>query len=221
MRGRCYILIALLLSSLVLSAQEPDISRLLDSSRNQLMQIESYQVAANFKVDVAFINMPDKKATIKFETPDKFEVESDGFLMIPKMGMRPMTKNLNLDNYLPVYLGIEEINGQSCHVVKMLPKKKKSKIVLSTICLGVDDLLVRRWEVFTKKAGNVVVDFSYANEILPSEMIFSFEISGMNIPVKYFGSEVEIDKQSFEDQEVQEGKLIVTFENYQIKMKEE
>jgi len=200
-------------------SQDFDIARVLDSTKLKLNGIDSYTVDATFKVDIDFVNMPDKIATIYFQAPDKFDIETDGFLMVPKIGMKPMTKQLDLENYHAVYLGKEEVNGGSCFVIKMIPKKRNNKIVLATLWIGVDSYLVSRWEVFTKRAGNIMIDLFYKNHLLPAEMIFSFELSGMNIPLKYFGNEVEVDKSGLKNAESQKGKVVVSFENYQIGFK--
>ena len=202
--------------SLLGNTQEVDIESILDSTRLQMLQIVSYSVDATFRVDIDFVNMPDKTASIHFKAPDKLDIKSKGFLMIPKMGMRPLTKQLNLSKYHALYLGEELINGKHCYIVKMVPKDRKSRIVLSTLWINTEDYLVTRWEAFTKKAGNIVVDLKYNGLVLPSEIVFSFEVSGMNIPVKYFGNEVEIDKNEMKKSEVQQGKVYITFDNYDI-----
>ena len=202
--------------SLLGITQEIDIESVLDSTRLQMLQIESYSVDATFKVDIDFVNMPDKTATIHFQAPDKLEVKSKGFLMIPKIGMRPLTKQLNLDKYHTVFLGEELVNGKHCYIVKMIPKDRKSKIVLSTLWINTENYLVTRWEAYTKKTGNIIVDLEYNGLVLPSEIVFSFEVSGMNIPVKYFGNEVEIDKDEMKSSEVQRGKVYISFRNYEI-----
>jgi len=200
-------------------SQDFDIAKVLDSTKLQLNRIDSYTADATFKVDIDFVNMPDKKASIHFQAPDKFDIQSDGFLMVPKIGMKPMTKQLDMDNYHAVYLGKEEVNGDSCFVVKMIPKKRNNKIVLATLWINETKYLVSRWEVFTKKAGNIVIDLFYKSHILPAKMVFSFELSGMNIPLKYFGNEVEVDKAGLKNAESQNGKVVVSFENYQIGFK--
>jgi outer membrane lipoprotein-sorting protein len=197
-------------------SQEFEIEKILDSTKSVLAEIESYSVDATFNVDIDFVNMPDKKATIHFKSPDKIDVESDGFLMIPKIGLKPMTKQLDLENYHSIFVGEEDVNGALCYAVKMIPKDRKSKIVLSTLWIDIETYSIRRWESYAKKAGNILVDLEYDGLILPSKLIFSFELSGMNIPVKYFGSEVEIDKAQLKDAEKQQGKVHVTFENYKI-----
>jgi hypothetical protein len=200
-------------------SQDVEIAEVLDSTKSQLSRIVSYTADATFKVDIDFVNMPDKTTNIYFQAPDKFDIQSDGFLMIPKIGMKPMTKQLDLEYYHAVYLGKEEVNGDSCFVIKMIPKSRNNKIVLATLWISDNKFLVSRWEVFTKKAGNIVIDLFYKNHMLPAEMIFSFELSGMNIPLKYFGNKVEVDKVSLKNAENQKGTVTVVFENYQITLK--
>ena len=213
---RHIVFIGFLILSIGSTAQEFEIAGVLDSTRAQLSQIVSYSVDATFKVDIDFVNMPDKNARIHFTAPDKLDIESDGFLMIPKIGMKPMMKQLDIDRYHAVYVGEEEVNDANCYVVKMIPKNRNNKIVLSTLWIRQDDYLVLRWEFFTKKAGNMIIDLYYDSDILPSQMIFSFELNKMNIPLKYFGNEVEIDDQGLKSDGVQKGKVFILFENYQI-----
>lgn len=199
------------------AAQEPDVMDVLDSARLQLVDVKSYSVDALFEVDFDFVNMPAKTAHITYQAPDKIDVETDGFLLLPKFGMKPLMKKLDFDAYHAFYLGQEEIDGKNCHVIKMIPKKN-NRVVLSTLWIDVEDYLVIRWETFTKRSGSMLIDMKYDEHPLPSQMIFSFEVSGMNIPLKYFGNEVEIDKAELKNSEVQSGNVTVYFSNYQISM---
>ncbi|MEJ2595735.1 MAG: hypothetical protein P8100_11580 [bacterium] len=204
-----------LLGTLYLNGQEQEMTAVLDSVRNQLDRIKAYEVDATFRVDIDFVNMPEKQARIQFTSPDKVDVKTDGFLMIPKIGIRPMTRQMDLENYHSLYLGQEMVDGENCHIFKLIPKKKNSKIVLSTIWIN-QDYLIRKWESFTKNSGSILLEFSYEDLILPAEIIFSFEVSGMNIPIKYFGSEIEVDKKGMKETENIEGKVFVSFRNYSI-----
>lgn len=210
------ILLVFILTGQVIG-QEIAPKNILDSARSRLNQIASYSANATFKVDIDFVNMPDKTAVINFKAPDKIDIESDGFLMVPKVGMKPMSQQLDLENFHTVYLGKELINSDSCFMIKMIPIKRNSKIVLATIWINEEHYLVSRWEVYTKKAGNILIDLFYAGEVLPSRIEFSFELSGMNIPLKYFGNEVEVDKTGLKEAESQNGMVSIDFSNYQIK----
>ena len=196
--------------------QDLNIESILDSTRAKLSVVESYTADAVFRVDIDFVNMPDKKARIHFQTPDKLDIETDGFAMIPKIGMKPMIKHLDLDRYHAVYVGEEMVNNNSCFVIKMFPKNRNNKIVTSTLWIGANNFLILRWESFTKKGGDIVIDLIYDDVILPSQIIFGFELGKMNIPLKYFGNDVSLDESEFETNEVHKGKVYIDFENYNI-----
>ena len=70
---------------------------------------------------------------------------------------------------------------------------------------------VSRIETFTKKNGSFTIDLKYEDQVLPTELEISFEIEGMNIPMKYFGPDVEIDKQEMKQDEISTGRVLVEF----------
>jgi outer membrane lipoprotein-sorting protein len=214
MKGIIHLLLIVSGCIQVMTAQ--DVNLLMDSVIAKIDKIESYKVTALFHVDIAFVNMPDKTATIHYRAPDKIEVDSDGFLMIPKMGMKPVVTQFEKDKFLSVYQGKEQVNEKNCHVVTLIPNDKRNKIVLSTLWIRQDDFLVTRMELYTRKAGRIQVDLFYTNEILPSAMIFTFEVGGMNIPLKYFGNEIEINQDMMTKAEDEEGKVTIIFSNYVI-----
>ena len=200
-----------------LFSQEVDVLQMLDSASSLLHNIESYSADILVKVDVDFIRMPDKKAHIEYRSPDHYKVESDGFLILPKMGMKPMLKQLDADKFHPIFNGEEVIEGTNCVIINLVPKERKSKIALSTFWIRKNDYRIVRVETFTKKSGSFLVDLFYDEELpLPSEMHFSFEVSGFNIPVKFIGKSIKIDKTKLKDDEVNAGKVYVTFSNYKI-----
>lgn len=208
---------ALLLLNGQLFSQVVDVMHLLDSSAQLLQNIESYSADILVKVDVDFIRMPDKKAHIEYRSPDHYKVESDGFLILPKMGMKPMLKQFDTDKFHAVFNGEEVIEGANCVIVNLVPKERKSKVALSTFWIRKQDYRIVRVETFTKKSGSFLVDLFYKDDLpLPSEMHFSFEVSGFNIPVRFIGKSIEMDKAKLKDDEVNAGKVIVTFSNYSI-----
>jgi len=204
-------IIAFTICAHIVAAQSEQITALVDSVYNVLQDVESYTAEATIHVDVEFINMPDKTAMISFQAPDKYDIESDGFLMIPKVGMKPMMDQLDLSKYQVVDRGTEELNGIEHVVVNMIPLARSSKVVLSTIWIHPEKYLIARLETFTKKAGSFVVDLQYEGQVLPSQLTISFEVEGMNIPLKIFGNEAEVDKKAFRQAETNAGFVEVRF----------
>ena len=60
---------------------------------------------------------------------------------------------------------------------------------------------------------------TYVDQILPSKMVFNFELARMNIPLKYFGNEAEFDKSSLKESKVNKGKIVIEFSDYQFNNK--
>ena len=130
--------------------------------------------------------------------------------------MKPLTNQLDLTKYQLVDRGIEKIAGTDNAVFNMIPLEKKSPVVLSTIWINPQTYCISRLETFTKKAGSYLVELEYTDEILPSKLTISFEIEGMNIPLKYFGGDAEINKKEFKQAESNVGEVVVSFTDYEI-----
>ena len=207
-----------LFCTLISWGQGVGVRALVDSVYNLLQSVQSYSADASIHIDVDFINMPDKTAKISFEAPDKYEVDSDGFLMIPKVGMKPMMDQLDLNKYQLVERGTEEINGVEHVVINMIPLEKNSKVVLSTIWINPEKYRITKIETFTKKAGSFTVDLQYDGLILPSQLTIAFEVEGMNIPMRFFGNDAEVDKKSFRQAEVNKGVVVVGFQYSEIRL---
>ena len=60
---------------------------ILEKVRLEFEKIEDYQVDVKIKVDVDFLKMPDREATIFYKKPDKFHIDSENFAMLPKSGL--------------------------------------------------------------------------------------------------------------------------------------
>jgi hypothetical protein len=137
-------------------------------------------------------------------------------LLVPRIGLRPFLKRLDRDNYVAIYMGEETLEGKPCHIIKLVPLKQKEKIILATVWIRQQDLLIGRWEAFTRKSGRIQADMSYREEVLPSKVVFSFDVSGMNVPLKYFGNKMELDQDLLADREELKGKITLHFNNYRI-----
>lgn len=201
-------------------AQDPNVDSLITVIFDRLDAIEYYEADARISVDVDFIEMPEKVGHVVFSAPDSFRVDTDGFIMIPKIGMKPLTRQLDLSEYQAVYSGEQELDGVSHIVANLLPKKRNGRIVMATAWIDTTEMNVSRIETFTKKYGSYTVDLKYGSDILPSALEISFEVEGMNIPMKYFGPDVTVDKKEMKLQEVSTGTVTVSMTNYQIRLRE-
>jgi len=197
-------------------AQQTDAEALIQRMADKLNTIESYSATAAMELDVDFIEMPVKYADIHYLAPDSFRIDGDGFLMIPKVGLKPITEQLDLSSYRAIEKGMESLNGSKHLVVDMLPLDRGGQVVLTTLWIDTQKELISRIETFTKRSGSYDVDLDYDGEILPSTITVSFEVEGLNIPVQYFGGDADMEDSKIQSDEVSQGKVTVKLEDYRI-----
>lgn len=202
-----------------LYAQDIDPLIVLDSAQNKVQYIKSYTVDAIIEIDVDFIRMPPKEAKITYDYPNKLNIDTKGFSMIPKYGLRPFMKTIAKEDNMAIYAGMEELEGKTCYIIKLLPRAD-GKIIMIKLWIRTDDYLVARSETFTRRSGSFLIDFYYDDLILPSSLVFSFEARGINIPWKFIGNSVEIDKVKMKEDEIKVGKVNIKFSNYKIEYSE-
>jgi hypothetical protein len=211
---RKYLILLFFALSSGIFAQNVDPSIIIDSAQAKLQNVISYSADALIELDVDFLQMQPKTAKITYEYPNKLNVETEGFSMIPKYGLRPFMKSLAQKDNLLLFTGMEEIDGNNCFVIKLLPLAD-GKTIMIKLWVRSNDYLVARSETFTRRSGSYLIDFKYDKLVLPSSLIFNFETSGINIPWKFIGNSIEIDKEKMKD-EVKTGKVFINFSNYKI-----
>ncbi|MEM8895591.1 MAG: hypothetical protein AAGC88_13500, partial [Bacteroidota bacterium] len=68
-----------------LTAQEIDPDLII--AKDRLDNVQSFEAELELLVDISFVNMPPKRATMKYEKGAPAEFESDDFVLIPKRGL--------------------------------------------------------------------------------------------------------------------------------------
>ena len=68
-------------------SQQKNPETILDDVKKEFEKIEDYQVDVKIKVDVEFLKMPEREATIFYKKPDKFHIDSENFALLPKSGL--------------------------------------------------------------------------------------------------------------------------------------
>ncbi len=198
--------------------QEPNPDSLIKKVLEKIEIIESYKVDVEIEVDVEFINMPVKHATMYYKQPDKIKFKSEEFIMLPKKGLKDGIRKLLSEPYTSIYVGTETLHESNHHIVKIIPLGKKPDIILATLWINEKTFLVSKSENSTRNEGTFTVEFSYFDHslALPSEMVISFEIENLNIPLKFIGKTQGIDIDSEKAKGKQEGKVYIRFNNYEI-----
>lgn len=211
-----HIVILCMLSPVILKGQDVDPYGIIDSVSSRIDKILDYQADIEIEVDVDFIMMPVKHATIYYKSPDKIKFESDEFLMLPKKGLGNRITQILDEPYAAIYLQDEILNNQPHHVIRIVPMGKNPDIVVATWWISEHNYLIARNESTTRNQGDFTVDFIYGNSAiqLPTEMIFSFEIEKLKLPLKFIGKSggMEMDKSKMKD--VNQGKVYIRFSNY-------
>jgi outer membrane lipoprotein-sorting protein len=211
-------LLSILCLILPATAQDKGPYQVLDRVRNKLEAIQDYHADVAIRVDVDFIRMPEKHASVFYKAPGKTRFKSDEFIMLPKKGTNFSALNLLEGGYTAIYAGTATIDDRQDEIIKVIPMKQKSDIVLSTLWVDTVSYRVMRVESTTRESGSYTIDFTYHDPSLPlpSVMKISFEIQNFNIPLKFIGKGVEIDRNKLDSTAVKRGVVILTFSNYQI-----
>lgn len=196
----------------------PDPYPIIDSLSYKLDLIEDYSAEIEIEVDVDFISMPVKHATIYYKKPDKIKFKSDEFIMLPKKGLGNRINSILKEPFTAIYLGQEILGNEMHHIIRIVPMGKNPDIILATWWINSSSYLIAKNESNTKNEGSFTVDFIYDDPsiALPTEMIFFFNIEQLKLPLKFIGKSkgTEVDPSRL-DQPAQ-GKVMIRFSKYQV-----
>ena len=217
-RSICIILVLALNSTINTYGQPRDVNGIIDSVEARLNRVVDYQANIEVEVDVDFIKMPVKHATILYKQPDKIKLISDEFLMLPKRGLGKRVTKILEEPYTALYLGEDTINGRIQHLIRIVPMGRKPEVILATWWVDTSTFQISRNESNLRDGGSFVIDFIYEHkqDILPKEMVFSFEIEKLNLPLKFIGKSQGIETDPSEMKPVSQGKVYLRFSEYRI-----
>ena len=199
-----------------IAAQEVDPYEIINRVKTVTDQIKDYTADVEIEVDVDFINIPVKHASIYFKAPDKVKFESDDFFMIPKRAINNTFRKLLDSEYSAIYAGNEIIDDKDLTIVKIIPLEKKPDIILATVWIDTVNYTISRIESNTRNNGTYIIDFVYNDPRipLPSIMQISFEIGKMKIPLKFIGKSSGVDMEELKTEGTETGKVYIRFSNY-------
>lgn len=202
-------------------AQSKDPEEILENVKNAFEVIEDYEVEVKIKVDVEFLKMPERDATVYFKKPDKIHIESEGFAVLPKQGLRFSPAALLESEYTAFYEKDEMLNDINTAVVKIIPLNESSDVILTTLWIDQERDLIMKVESSRKPSGTFSLEFTYLqtseNYQLPETMLFTFSIDKMQFP-KRFRSDDDLTEESEEknSDEPKTGKVLLTYSNYRV-----
>jgi hypothetical protein len=194
---------------------------ILEKVKLEFEKIEDYQVDVKIKVDVDFLKMPDREATIFYKKPDRFHIDSENFAMLPKSGMNFSPLGFLNYKYTSFYEREDTINGILTSVIKVIPLEGKAEVILSTFWVDIERNLILKVESSRKPQGEFVIDLSYLktaeNFWLPSSMIFTFTVDGSVLPRRFMEEQdSKSDETGKDSTKVKTGKVLLTYSNYKV-----
>ena len=215
-------LLALLLFVQFGFAQTKDGQDIIEKVKKKFSEVKDYQVDVKIVVDVNFLKVPATEAKIFFKQPDKVKIKSQGFALLPKEGLNFSPHSLFQKAYTSFYERDELVDGIKCAVVKVIPLGEVSEVILSTIWVDKQKFVIKKVESTTKMNGTFTIDFDYAadgNHPLPTQMLFSFDVSKMNMPLQ-MGAENQDDPDEPKRKKTKltKGTVKVSYKNYQINL---
>lgn len=195
-------------------------AELLNKVRARLGKVKDYKANGTMKIDVSFINAPQSDVTIYFKNPDKFRVQKkDGISLLPKGGVSVnLSALLADDEYTIVPAGTANDRGVITRVVKLLPLKESSDIVLSTLYIDEKNSVIRKTAVTTRENGTYEMEFDYNKYLswgLPDRVVFSFNAKDYKLP-KGITFEYEKGGQKPPPVKNARGKVEIRYNNYTI-----
>jgi len=212
------LLFVIIFSSVVcLQPKDPDV--ILERVKKEFEKIDDYQVDVKIKVDVNFLKMPDREATIYYKKPDKFHIDSENFAMLPKSGLNFTPFGFLNYKYSSFYVKEDTINGILTSVIKVIPLELDVDVILSIFWIDTNRNIILKVESSRKPQGTYTIDFNYLKTergfCLPSSMVFSFAIESGLYPGK--GKKEKQNNEPKNDSNDKEtGKVYLTYSNYKV-----
>ena len=193
----------------------PDPHAVLERVKARQAPVQDFYAEVATAVDVDFLRVPVKKAEVFYQQPDTWHFKAKGFLMLPKKSVKFAVAAYLEGPVSALYVTSALMDQTQVDVVKVLPLAADSELVLATLWIDRSTAVVRHVEAHTRSAGTYQVHFIYANAPfdLPVQTVITFEISRMQLPLKYLGR-LKIDPQKLGDKA--QGTVTLTFTNFKV-----
>jgi len=211
----------ILLFGISIFSQAKNPESILERTKAEFKKIEDYKVDVKIKVDVYFLKMPDREATIFYKQPDKIHIESEGFALLPKEGLNFSPLGLLESKYSAFYEREDTIKGITTTKIKIIPLESSSDVILSTLWVDTRRNIIMKVESSRKPLGTFVIDLDYLKTEqgywLPSSMVFTFSVDQSVLPR---GFNVDADSESKgtmkDSTKTETGTVYLNYSNYKV-----
>jgi outer membrane lipoprotein-sorting protein len=215
------IFISVLILTAVICSQVKNPEAMLEKVKLEFEKVEDYQVDVKIKVDVDFLKMPDREATIYYKRPDKFHIDSENFAMVPKSGLNFSPLGFLSYKYTAFYEKEDTVNGILTSVIKVIPLEGDADVILSSFWVDTKRNLILKVESSRKPQGTYIIDLKYLKTSegfwLPSALVFSFTVDRSLISKRFNEPSDSKSKEKTKDSEKTEtGKVYLNYSNYRI-----
>lgn len=191
---------------------------LLRQMQEQFYKVKDYKALVNIKVNISFINIPERQATLYYKQPNKMHVDTRGFTLLPRRGMNNAGMEVLNEAHTALNAGTEEVRGVDTKVLKVIPQTQDDSIVLTQFWVDPGRAVPMRVETFTKTKGSFTVDFYYANHPynLPDKLVVSFSMKEKKFPAAFTGNYEDIGEKLSKKKKNARGEVIVDYSNYEV-----
>ncbi len=170
-------IIFLLLSTPLVSAQVPSGDELLRRCERNFEGIEDYVVDLMAAIDMERVRIPEMKAVLYFKRPDKINIKSESFAMLPREGFAlPVTALVR--NYDAVLKGREGIEGKQMYRLQLTAKKASTRVQSLIVWVNPENNTIVQTTSAPYRGRSVTVQTLYAHYEnrfwLPERMMVTF-----------------------------------------------
>jgi len=123
--------------------------------------IDDYAATVTLSVNITNFRMPKKSVKVFYKKPDKFSMKTNGFAMMPKVGVFPMPSNFIPADALVKYNRIETLKGTRYHILDVFPKESDKKEPEISLWINSKLWTVDRVILDVKDAGRSEVSLHY------------------------------------------------------------
>jgi len=186
--------------------------------KSRMDAVETAKGTVTLNLDIDFINMPEKKASISYVKGEPLDYESDNFIFIPKKGLDFSWNNLFDYQFIAVDRGIKEVSNEQVQTYSIIPDDKRADFSIMTLEVNLTNYQIVSAEISTKKEGTYQLKLDYdGSSPLPSNVEASFELEKVRIPINFMGSDTDIDRKSMRSDGTKTGKVYLTLDWSEIK----
>ncbi|MEH6680968.1 MAG: hypothetical protein V7724_10500 [Sediminicola sp.] len=209
-------IIFMTLMSFPISAQHLDSDLL--HIKERLDSVSSFSAKLELDLEVPFINMPTKNATIKYQKGKDLIFSSTDFVMLPKRGLDFSLTEIFKYAFITVDRGMDTKNGLAVKVLNIIPDDERSSLAMATLYLDTKNKRLVASNMITKKDGSFELEMEYGDlkDIFPSDVIVEFAVEKLSIPLNFMGSDTEIDRKQMRKSDTKTGKILMAFDDYEI-----